>query len=252
MEVRIGPAGGNPNLEPPFTVSDHEHPKGYYVYGHYTKGGDIFYVGKGIGRRAWAKDWRHYYWLRYVEKNLGGEYKVKILADGMSSEDARTVEHKFMEHIDPDKLINWVNWERTSDLEDVEGFARKSDLAKKNRELIDQSKKLEKTDLELAIQGYRKAITNIAEYRFIRIMRWTGLLGQVMREEREEREEIGHRGKFLAIDRLTLCLVKLGRDAEAAKEAAAYFKKYKGDLQLKASERVTRRAKKALIRSRKK
>jgi hypothetical protein len=77
-------------------------------------------------------------------------------------------------------------------------------------------------------------------------MRWTGLLGQVMREEREE---IGHRGKFLAIDRLTLCLVKLGRDAEAAKETAAYFKKYKGDLQLKASERVTRRAKRALIRS---
>ena len=249
MEVRIGPAGGNPNLEPPFTVSDHEHPKGYYVYGHYTKGGDIFYVGKGTGRRAWTKRNRHLYWLRYVEKNLGGEYKVKILADGMSNEDALTVEHKFMEHIDPDKLINWVNWERTSDLEDVEGFARKSDLAKKNRELIDRSKKLEKTDLELAIQGYRKAITNSAEYKFIRIMSWTGLLGQVMREECEE---IGYRGEFLAIDRLTLCLVKLGRDAEAAKEAAAYFKKYKGDLQLKASERVRRRAKRALIRSRKK
>lgn len=56
----------------------------FYVYGHYTPDGKLFYIGKGTGYRARSKDNRSNSWHE-VAKN-GWTYK--ILFDNLSNKDA--------------------------------------------------------------------------------------------------------------------------------------------------------------------
>jgi hypothetical protein len=51
--------------------------KTHYTYTHYKPDGSIFYVGKGVGDRAFSKENRNIYWKRTVAK-FG--YKVQIEA----------------------------------------------------------------------------------------------------------------------------------------------------------------------------
>lgn len=57
-----------------------------YVYGHYKKDtGELFYVGKGTGKRAWTKRSRNQYWHRVVNKH---GYVVKIIEDNLTDQEA--------------------------------------------------------------------------------------------------------------------------------------------------------------------
>jgi hypothetical protein len=232
LKFRIEELFSDQTKDQQFIVQDPENPIGFYVYGHYDENDKLFYVGKGKGKRAWSRRNRHCYWERYVEKNLTGEYKVKIIADNLSDREAQILENRIMAD-NASQIVNWINWERD---EDFELGDKRNAFWKKNRQLIEEARQLEKSNLELAVKTYKKAIAAIAEYSFI--VDLGGLLGQLIREEREE---LGYRGEFVAIDRLTLCLKKLGRIEEAAAEADAYFDKYRGDLALKAAENVQRR-----------
>ena len=59
----------------------------FYVYIHENlNNGDVFYVGKRQGKRAWSKE-REPYWLKYVE-SIGGQYSVKIVSKGLSESEA--------------------------------------------------------------------------------------------------------------------------------------------------------------------
>jgi hypothetical protein len=49
----------------------------FYTYSHCKPDGSIFYIGKGVGDRAFSKENRNIYWKRKVEK-FG--YEAKILA----------------------------------------------------------------------------------------------------------------------------------------------------------------------------
>lgn len=62
----------------------------YYVYLHKKKtNGEIFYVGKGSGFRAWTKAGRNSYWNSTVNKH---GFDVEILFDCLSEEESHAIE----------------------------------------------------------------------------------------------------------------------------------------------------------------
>lgn len=76
-----------------------------YVYLHSKPNGEIFYVGKGNGRRAWAKAQRSEYWKRTVAKY---GYQVSIFLDDVSDEKALSVEKDLIDAIGLDNLVNFT------------------------------------------------------------------------------------------------------------------------------------------------
>ena len=74
-----------------------------YVYLHKKDNGEIFYVGKGVGYRAWAKSNRNRYW-----KNVSKKYglNVVIFKDGLSHEEALELESELISAIGRDSLTN--------------------------------------------------------------------------------------------------------------------------------------------------
>ena len=71
-----------------------------------------------------------------------------------------------------------------------------------------------------------------------------GLVGQLLDEETTE---LGRRGQVEAIDRLTMCLVKLGRVPEAVQRSEAYFRLYLRDREMAAFQRIQKRLEKAQV-----
>ena len=62
-------------------------PTEFYVYVHVgDESGEVFYVGKGKGKRAWSTN-REPYWHKYVE-SIGRKYSVKIVSEGLSESEA--------------------------------------------------------------------------------------------------------------------------------------------------------------------
>lgn len=208
--------------------TDQQAPKDSYVYAHVDKDERPFYFGQGTNSRAWSKD-RHPLWIRYVENHLANEYAVRILADGLSQNEADELEAGFIAQFS-DALVNWVSMGRTVDYKALEQFHNLRDA---NRALMQQAKRNEKDNREAAISVYQQVIANAAAYAFISFEK--GLVGELLKEEAAE---IGHSGELEALDRLTICLVKLGRNIEATAAAERYFATYRRDLNLKAAKRI--------------
>jgi hypothetical protein len=215
---------------------DQNNPTKFYLYGHYAMDGALFYIGKGTGKRGWSKN-RHPLWQRYVDNHLGGKYSVRIIVDGLSSEDAEELETGLIAEYGM-TLVNWYNFGRKMDYSLLEKF---HELRNANRKFIKETRLIEKSDIELAIQNYKIALLNIAEYAFMNYE--TGLVGKLLQEENEE---LGISGELEALDRLTLCLIKLGRNIEAQEYVNSYFKRYKRDSVLQTSNKIKKRVTKAL------
>jgi hypothetical protein len=247
MKIRFGPnsldislSDGSTDKKPPHAMPDQQNPKGFYVYGHYDAKGSLFYVGRGTGGRAWSLD-RHNLWKRYVEKNLAGKFDVKIIADGMSADDADVYEARLIAE-NGDALVNWANMGRTTDYKLLERYHALRDA---NRKLINDTKTIEKSDLETAANNYKTAIENTGEYAFMDFEH--GLVGQLLKDDCDE---FGRCGEPLALERLTMCLIKLGRVSDAVDASAAYFSRYKRDLETQFAGRVKARIDKELDRRR--
>ena len=243
MKIRFGPnslhvsfGDSESGQEPPRATPDQKKPKGFYVYGHYDAKGSLFYVGKGTGMRAWSMD-RHDLWTRYVNKKLGGQFEVNIIADGMSSDEATEFETNLIAE-NGDTVVNWANMGRSTDYQLLDRYHA---LRNANRKFIQGTKAAEKTDLEAAVRNYKLAIEKTDGYAFMDVDH--GLVGQLLKEECDES---GRCGEPLALERLTMCLVKLGRVTEASEASAAYFLRYKRDLETQFAERVKVRIEKAL------
>lgn len=229
-------AGEAPGLIEPSPDADQKHPRRYYVYAHLDNAGIFFYVGKGTGRRAWSAD-RHPLWYRYVEKHLNGLYQVKILHDNLDVDAAEELEAEWIAQCS-DTVVNWINMGRKTDFAALDW---RNITRSVNQRLIDQGKATEKYDLEKAVSMYIQAIQAIQEYAFITYEK--GLIGQLLEEEAKE---LGVHGEVNALDRLTLCLVKLGRAKEAAQHSDNYFALYRRDLEYAAAKIIEKRVSKAL------
>ena len=240
IEISLG-TGERPKPLTPAKDADQANPRRSYVYAHMDDGGNIFYIGKGEDRRAWSTD-RHPLWHRYVEKHLGGTYQVRILKDNLSVWEAEEVEAEWIAQCS-DSLVNWQNMGRATDFQALDRYHKLRDA---NRSLIQQAKAREKTNLAAAAQMYVQAIEAIAQYASISFEK--GLVGRLLDEEAQE---MGRSGEIEALDRLTMCLVKLDRSAEAAGRVDRYFAPYRRDLQLSAANRIRKRIEKALARAEK-
>lgn len=66
----------------------------YYIYAHYRQDtNEVFYVGKGQSKRAWAKWGRNNYWHHIVHK-CG--YVVRIILDNLTENQAFNAETKLI------------------------------------------------------------------------------------------------------------------------------------------------------------
>ena len=199
--------------------------KDYYVYGHFDESSKCFYIGKGTDNRsnAISKNDRHLYWHYYVDNHLKGIFSVEIFSENLSEDEALEIEYKLiLEH--GQNLVNWINPLR---LIDYDMNTKYHNLRDTNRQIIKNAKKLESQQLELAIEEYRNAIKNIAEYYDLPI-KWK-IEPQCLVDKLELEKGINLHGEIEAIDRLTMCLCKLGRSEEAQKETLDYFLKYPDD-----------------------
>lgn len=61
----------------------------FYVYLHCKPNGEIFYVGKGSGKRAWSKNKRGQHWLNIVNKH---GLNVVIHTNGLTEKEAFDLE----------------------------------------------------------------------------------------------------------------------------------------------------------------
>ena len=80
----------------------------FYTYSHSKPDGSVFYIGKGVGDRAWAKDNRNIHWHRTVKKH---GYNVDVLAH-WDTEDKAFDHEKFLISCFRDmgiKLVNMTN-----------------------------------------------------------------------------------------------------------------------------------------------
>jgi len=232
--------GNGPIPLKPSPNADQNNPRRNYVYAHVDSTGKIFYVGKGEGKRAWSRE-RHMFWHQYVEKHLNGNYGVLIIQDNLSAEEAEEVEAEWIAQCSQD-IVNCINMGRATDFEACDQVYK---LRNANRVLIQQAKSMEKVDLEKAVTLYVNAIQAIREYAFINCEK--GLIGQLLDENIEE---FGRSGEIEALDRLTMCLTKLGRAEEAVQRVANYITTYRRDQYKPAFQRITKRIQKALARAR--
>lgn len=201
----------------------------YYVYFHRDKAGSIFYVGKGTKRRANSLD-RHPAWKKYVAEHLLGEYTVEIHADGLTEDQAEELESALISEYG-EQLINWFNAGRTFDYKALEKFHA---LRDKNRDFVAATKQYETSDLELAARRYSQALSAMREYEALTLER--GLVAEM---------DVGPNwGDLNILDRLTICLSKLGRFVEAAAVSDEYFRDFPTALKLAAGKRILARIEK--------
>ncbi len=87
--------------------------RGYYVYLHKDRvTGEVFYVGKGHGRRAWNREARSDEWKKKVAL-LSEGWDVEIVQDSLSEIEAFELEAELVEKYGGaaatgGKLMNWV------------------------------------------------------------------------------------------------------------------------------------------------
>jgi hypothetical protein len=75
----------------------------FYVYGWYLSDGTCFYVGKGTGDRYRERSRRNEYWINIVtqEEREGRSVSVKKLHEGLSEQDALSIEENLIKQWAP-------------------------------------------------------------------------------------------------------------------------------------------------------
>ena len=94
-----------------------------YVYGHYKADtNELFYIGKGMGKRAYQKTNRNIHWKRVVKKH---GLVVKILEDDLTEEQAYEKEKQLIAEVGLENLTNIVEGGKGMTSSDAQRLAKK-------------------------------------------------------------------------------------------------------------------------------
>lgn len=206
----------------------------YYVYFHTDKDGNVFYVGKGTGKRAWrGTGERHHIWQRYVAEHLNGEYDVQIYRDGLTEDQALDLEQDREIHYG-DALVNLSSMGRSYNAEALEEFNSRQ---RANREFVALTKPLEAANPDKAIDRYLEALSEAREYSAIQ--RETGLVARVLADEKNLQDTV-------IVDRLSMLLCKHGRVDEMSAIMSDLVQTFQSYSQTNAAVKVWGRIEKAV------
>ena len=76
----------------------------FYVYGHFTLDtNELFYIGKGVSKRAWIKRERNPFWSSIIKKH---GYRVEVLLDGLEEDYAYFQEYMAIKELKPRANLN--------------------------------------------------------------------------------------------------------------------------------------------------
>jgi hypothetical protein len=101
-----------------------------YVYGHYKADtGELFYIGKGTGNRAWVTKTRNSHWERVVFKH---GLEIKILYDDLTEEEAFEKERELIAEIGLNNLTNLVEGGNGNTKEDAIRYFSNPEFRKKH------------------------------------------------------------------------------------------------------------------------
>lgn len=214
------PALLEPSTAPPADLSEIDREAaapgvgGHYVYAHRDISGNIFYIGKGSGEYAWSWE-RPASWLMYVHLRSQSRFFVQILSYHQSNEEARNRALQLVQRYGP-ALIN--SDERVRAV----AFTLRADFHAKHEALqsrYNEVKSLEEGHLKEAVEGYTEALHEAIN--FDQVMKNNALPTELLlRRERTTLTKV----LLLILDRLTLCLRKLG-DQEGMANAITDFEK---------------------------
>jgi hypothetical protein len=105
-----------------------------YVYGHYKADtGELFYIGKGIGKRAWSVHNRNLHWKSVVRQH---GFTVKILHEGLTEEDAYKKEIEVIAEVGLQNLTNVNGGGKGLTSEDARRMVQSPEWRKKNLECV--------------------------------------------------------------------------------------------------------------------
>jgi hypothetical protein len=198
----------------------------FYVYFHRDRAGQIFYIGKGTDRRAWSTE-RDENWKRYVAARSDGHFDVEIFRDGLNDAEACELE-SFLIGVHGRHLVNWLNPGQEIDYQaNAEYHARR----KINEAFVAETRPMEQTAPAVAIVRYQQALQEMDAYEAIPQER--GLLVELAGQRTYPNSGI--------LDRLTLCLTKAGRLAEAKDAAERFFTTYPAQRNTTVGKRVLAR-----------
>lgn len=205
--------------------------KQYYVYVHETLLGEVFYVGKGIGDRAWRKG-RDLNWNLYVENHLDNQYNVRIVLDSLSEKQALDEEERLMSKYG-DLLINRQNMSRSLNMNafntrnEIEAKLRKVEL---NAELA--SDPSNKADLFIEALKYHKQFANtIIE---------NGLQGKLLAER--------PLGNIQLLDKAVRALIAAKHKEQAQAVFEQYFLDYPQDKELKKATSIAKVIERGIVK----
>lgn len=111
----------------------------YYVYAHRRNdNGEIFYIGKGCGKRAWKKSTRSDWWKR-IEAKHGRT--VEFIARGLDEEQAFLLEVEVIASF-PDGALCNLNGGGLGGISPSEATRLKMSMARKGRIVSDETREL--------------------------------------------------------------------------------------------------------------
>lgn len=212
--------------------------KRWYIYAHKDKKGNVFYVGKGTGRRAWTDQSskgagvgfaRHPSWYWYVEKHLNNEFSVEILQDDLTEEEAFDAEHEWMGQYDPDTLINWANFHARHVGPTADEYSQALELARETKQLCNDLRGYSTDDPAAIVALLLEVLLTVYEYApVIHSLQRTGLVRQL---QLEMDRDMGMKGEIKVIERLSFWAKKTGQLQLAGEVAKEYFENFPHDLQ---------------------